>query len=48
MLLAVLTDAWSWLESRALLARDRTQNEAFRRVFREGMELAKNPTGLAR
>ncbi|MER0429889.1 TIGR02391 family protein [Streptomyces microflavus] len=48
-LLDVLTDAWSWLESRALLARDRTQTgEPFRRVSREGMKLAKNPTGLAR
>ncbi|RZE68248.1 TIGR02391 family protein [Streptomyces albidoflavus] len=46
-LLDVLADAWSWLESRALLARDRTQNEVFRRVSREGIELAKNPIGLA-
>lgn len=47
-LLDALTDAWSWLESRALLVRDRTQNEAFRRVSREGMELVKNPQGRAR
>ncbi|TXR94529.1 TIGR02391 family protein [Streptomyces sp. col6] len=47
-LLDGLSDAWSWLESRALLVRDRTQNEPFRRVSREGMELAKNPHGLAR
>ncbi|MFH8492317.1 TIGR02391 family protein [Streptomyces longisporoflavus] len=47
-LLDKLADAWSWLESRALLARDRGQQEAFRRVSREGMELAKDPSGPAR
>ncbi|SEB98284.1 TIGR02391 family protein [Streptomyces misionensis] len=36
------------LSPRALLARDRTQKEAFRRVSQEGMELAKEPSGLAR
>ncbi|WP_424878063.1 TIGR02391 family protein [Streptomyces sp. SLBN-8D4] len=47
-LLDGLADAWTWLESRALLSRDPTQSDAFRRVSREGMELAKDPAGISR
>ncbi|WP_327425713.1 TIGR02391 family protein (plasmid) [Streptomyces sp. NBC_01527] len=47
-LLNGLADAWSWLESRALLSRDWSQSDAFRRVSREGMDLAKAPDGIAR
>ncbi|WP_196443923.1 TIGR02391 family protein [Planomonospora sp. ID67723] len=43
-----LADAWTWLESRALLSRDPTQSEGFCRVSREGRELVKDPQGLQR
>ncbi|MEW2439493.1 TIGR02391 family protein [Streptomyces caniferus] len=45
-LLDGLADAWTWLESRALLSRDHTQSDAFRRVSREGKDLAENPAGI--
>ncbi|MBG0831679.1 TIGR02391 family protein [Planomonospora sp. ID67723] len=47
-LLDRLADAWTWLESRALLSRDPTQSEGFCRVSREGRELVKDPQGLQR
>ncbi|MER5353462.1 TIGR02391 family protein [Kitasatospora sp. NPDC002551] len=47
-LLHRLADAWSWLESRALLSRDHTQSDAFRRVSREARELIQAPDGMAR
>ncbi|WP_327328684.1 TIGR02391 family protein (plasmid) [Streptomyces sp. NBC_01210] len=47
-LLHGLADAWAWLESRALLSRVPSQSEAFRRLSREGMELAKDPEGITR
>ncbi|MFI5808636.1 TIGR02391 family protein [Streptomyces sp. NPDC051561] len=48
VLLARLSDAWSWLEAHALLSRVHGQSENFRRLSREGRELAKDPQGIAR
>ncbi|WP_331736979.1 TIGR02391 family protein (plasmid) [Streptomyces canus] len=43
-----LSDAWCWLEAHALLAREPSQSEAFRRISRDGMDLAKDPQGITR
>ncbi|MEU5709869.1 TIGR02391 family protein [Streptomyces flaveolus] len=43
-----LSDAWCWLEAQALLAREPSQSEAFRRISRDGRDLAKDPQGITR
>lgn len=43
-----LSDAWCWLEAHALLAPEPSQSEAFRRISRDGMDLAKDPQGITR
>ncbi|WP_329452894.1 hypothetical protein OG894_41660 [Streptomyces sp. NBC_01724] len=35
-----LSDAWCWLEAQALLTREPSQSDAFRRISRDGMDLA--------
>ncbi|MCM2417903.1 TIGR02391 family protein [Streptomyces sp. RKAG293] len=47
-LLDGLADAWAWLESRALIARDWSQSEAFRRVSLLGAELLESSQGITR
>ena len=41
-----LSDAWSWLEAHALLSRAPSQSDAFRRLSRDGRDLAKDPEGV--
>ncbi|WP_228054401.1 TIGR02391 family protein [Streptomyces antimycoticus] len=43
-----LSDAWCWLEAHALLTREPSQSEAFRRVSRDGMDLVNDPQGITR
>jgi uncharacterized protein (TIGR02391 family) len=43
-----LSDAWCWLEANALLVRDPSQTEAFRRVSRDGRDLVNDPQGITR
>lgn len=43
-----LSDAWSWLEAHALLSREPSQSDAFRRVSRDGLDLVKDPKGIMR
>ncbi|MDG9711418.1 TIGR02391 family protein [Streptomyces sp. DH10] len=43
-----LSDAWCWLEAQALLTREPSQSEAFRRISRDGRDLAKDPQGITR
>lgn len=43
-----LSDAWCWLEAHALLVREPSQSEAFRRLSRDGTDLAKDPQGITR
>ncbi|TCR15926.1 TIGR02391 family protein [Streptomyces sp. BK205] len=43
-----LSDAWCWLEAQALLSREPSQSEAFRRISRDGRDLAKDPQGITR
>ncbi|MEU9979538.1 TIGR02391 family protein [Streptomyces sp. NPDC051014] len=43
-----LSDAWCWLESHALLSREPSQSDAFRRVSRDGLDLANDPQGMTR
>lgn len=43
-----LSDAWCWLEAKALLSREPTQSEAFRRISRDGLALVKEPQGTTR
>ncbi|MEV4905734.1 TIGR02391 family protein [Streptomyces albidoflavus] len=43
-----LSDSWGWLEAHALLVREPSQSEAFRRISRDGRDLVENSQGLAR
>ncbi|MGV9349930.1 TIGR02391 family protein [Streptomyces spiralis] len=43
-----LSDAWCWLEAHALLSREPSQSEAFRRISRDGMDLVQDPQGITR
>ncbi|MEV6536966.1 TIGR02391 family protein [Streptomyces sp. NPDC051639] len=43
-----LSDGWCWLEANALLSREPSQSEAFRRISRDGRDLAKDPEGITR
>lgn len=45
-LLERLADAWSWLESRALIGVSSSQREPFRRITSEGRRLAADPNAL--
>ncbi|MEU6626118.1 TIGR02391 family protein [Streptomyces litmocidini] len=47
-LLHRLSDAWAWLEANALLSKEPTQDEVFRRVSKEGRELVEDPQGILR
>ncbi|MEU9272673.1 TIGR02391 family protein [Streptomyces sp. NPDC048251] len=42
------SDAWCWLEAQALLTREPSQSEAFRRISCDGVDLAKDPQGITR
>src|SRR3954464_12187424 len=44
----LLSDAWCGLEANALLSREPSQSEAFRRISHDGSDLAKNPEGITR
>ncbi|WP_406377839.1 TIGR02391 family protein [[Kitasatospora] papulosa] len=48
MLTNRLSDAWGWLEAHALLSRVPRQSANFRRLSRDGRELAADPKGVAR
>lgn len=43
-----LSDAWCWLEAHALLSREPSQSDAFRRISDDGRDLAKDPQGITR
>lgn len=47
-LVHTLSDAWSWLEANALLSREPSQSDGFRRISRDGRDLAMAPEGIAR
>ncbi|MFE3269939.1 TIGR02391 family protein [Streptomyces sp. NPDC059215] len=47
-LVNLLSDAWCWLEAHALLTREPSQSEAFRRISRDGLDLANDPQGITR
>ncbi|MPY59516.1 hypothetical protein FNH08_20805, partial [Streptomyces spongiae] len=40
------SDAWCRLETYPLLSREPSQSDAFRRIFHDGMDLAKDPQGI--
>lgn len=47
-LVNLLSDAWCLLEAHALLSREPSQSDAFRRISQDGMDLAKDPQGITR